>query len=130
MNTKVIIKYNKDTDEYLLYSEDLDTVFTSNELFKTLVMFNSYMTSINENFNILKSDDIEYLLDSNSMKKIITSNVELIKKLNKLPTEFQMSSEKFGSQSYSGQSKFSSKRNDKFVSEFSKLSSKKKFNKF
>jgi hypothetical protein len=44
-------------------------------------------------------DDIEYELDSYSMRQIITSNVKLLKRISKMPSEFQAASSMFNNSS-------------------------------
>lgn len=96
----VVINYDTDLEVFKLYYKDLDVVFTSEEMFKVLVLFNSFLSEhYGENFNILNSTEINYVLDSYSMKQMILSNVKLIKRLNKMPSAFQLSNERFGSNS-------------------------------
>lgn len=97
---KVIIEYDPDMEEYRLYNSDLDILLTSTELFKVLVLFNANLASIyGDSFSILNCDSIEYSLDSYTMKQIISSNVNLIKQLNRAPSAFQESIERFGGSS-------------------------------
>lgn len=97
---QIIINYDKDLGVYKLYNSDLDILLTSDEMFKVLVMFNTHLMELyGENFNILKSDEIDYILDSASMKQMITSNVQLLKRLSRAPSAFQESAERFGNSS-------------------------------
>lgn len=97
---QIVINYDQDLGMYKLYNSDLDIMLTSDEMFKVLVMFNMHLMELyGENFNILKSDEIEYILDSASMKQMIVSNVQLLKRLNRAPSAFQESSERFGNSS-------------------------------
>lgn len=99
---EVIIEYDPDMEEYKLYNKELDILLTSTELFKVLVLFNANMASIyGDNFSILNCDSISYSLDSYTMKQIISSNVNLIKQLNRAPSAFQESIERFGGSSSS-----------------------------
>lgn len=126
---QVIINYDQSQEIYTLYNRDLDIAFTSSEMFKVLVLFNSYLTeTCGEEFNVLKSDEIEYILDSSSMKQMITSNVKLIKRLSRLPTAFQQSSEKFGGNTsqLSQMSRTSLNRSNSSTDEFDRMMSKKK----
>ena len=94
---QVIINYDQVDKVYKLYNKDFDVLLESPEMFKVLVMFNGYlMSKLDSTFNILKSDGIDYILDSPSMKQIILSNVKLLKKLNQGASGFQLSSSKFG----------------------------------
>jgi hypothetical protein len=45
---------------------------------------------------LLDTDEITYHLDSMSMKNMIESNVNLMKRLNNAPSGFMMSQQKFG----------------------------------
>lgn len=99
---QIIINYDPTAGIYKLYNKDLDVLFTAEEMFKVLVIFNTYLMELyGENFNILKSDEIEYILDSASMKQMIISNVQLLKRLSRAPSAFQESAERFGNSSIS-----------------------------
>lgn len=96
---EVIINYDKVDKEYKLYVKDLDVLLKSSELFTVIVMFDEVLKSTGLDINVLNSDDIEYILDSSSLKQMISSNVKLIKKLSRMPSDFQRSVERFGSTS-------------------------------
>ena len=125
----VVINYDSDLEVFKLYYKDLDVVFTSEEMFKVLVLFNSFISEhYGENFNILNSTEINY---SYSMKQMILSNVKLIKRLSKMPSAFQQSNERFGSSSIvssgSGhQFGVSSKCRSSATEDFDKMMSKKR----
>lgn len=93
---EVIINYDKVDKEYKLYVKDLDVLLKSSELFTVIVMFDEVLKSTGLDINVLNSDDIEYILDSSSLKQMISSNVKLIKKLSRMPSDFQRSVERFG----------------------------------
>lgn len=126
----VVINYDLDLEIFKLYYKDLDVVFTSEEMFKVLVLFNSFISEhYGENFNILNSTEINYILDSYSMKQMILSNVKLIKRLSKMPSAFQQSNERFGSSSIvssSHQFGASSKCKLSATEDFDKMMSKKR----
>lgn len=128
----VVINYDSNLEVFKLYYKDLDVVFTSEEMFKVLVLFNSFISEhYGENFNILNSTEINYILDSYSMKQMILSNVKLIKRLSKMPSAFQQSNERFGSSSIvssgSGhQFGVSSKCRSSATDDFDKMMSKKR----
>lgn len=126
----VIINYDSDLEVFKLYYKDLDVVFTSEEMFKVLVLFNSFISEhYGENFNILNSTEINYILDSHSMKQMILSNVKLIKRLSRMPSAFQKSNERFGSNSIvssSHQFGASSKCKSSVTDDFDKMISKKR----
>lgn len=126
----VVINYDSDLEVFKLYYKDLDVVFTSEEMFKVLVLFNSFISEhYGENFNILNSTEINYILDSYSMKQMILSNVKLIKRLSKMPSAFQQSNERFGSSSIVSpghQFGVSSKCKSSATEDFDKMMSKKR----
>lgn len=97
---KVIIEYDKENKEFILYSPELNSKIVSKELFKALVIFDEVLRQRTGNKkNVLNMDDIEYELDSYSMRQIITSNVKLLKRISKMPSEFQEASSKFNNSS-------------------------------
>lgn len=119
----VIIEYSDDTDEYKLYVKELEILLTSHELFRVLVMLNEVVSKLKgKDFNILDSNDIYYTLDSRSMSQMVSSNVSLLKKVNRMPSEFQSSIERFGSSTLST-NQFSGKRKekDKLINKFDKI---------
>lgn len=97
---QVIINYSPDEELYKLYNQDLDLLLTSEELFKLIVMFNSVlMETYGGEFNVLKSDEIDYIIDSYTMRQMIVSNVNLLKRLNRQPSAFQESANRFNTTS-------------------------------
>lgn len=121
------IRITKDPDEYVAYHEDLRIEVRSPELFKCLVMMNDYLTN-NGHQNLLSDPDIVYIMDSQTMVSMISSNVELLKRLNRMPSKFQQSQERFGVTPQQKTPDFnrSTKSTDSFTSEWSKLSRKSK----
>lgn len=94
---QVIINYDTEHECFMLYNPDLDVLYTSEELFKVIVLFNAHlMETYGAEFNVLRSDEIDYVMDSRSMKQMITSNVNLLKRLNRQPSAFQESAARFG----------------------------------
>lgn len=126
---QVIICYDKSLEEFKLYNKEMDIMITSPELFKLLVLFNSSLVErFGEDINILKSDEIEYILDSASMKRMIMSNVKLIKRLSKGPSAFQAAGERFGVTNTTQPTQFQSKSSG--IGDFDDMMSKPKGKKF
>lgn len=125
---EVVIEYDPDVEEYRLYNKDLDILLTSTELFKVLVLFNARLAEVygDSSFSILNCDSIEYSLDSHTMKQIISSNVNLIKQLNRAPSAFQESIERFGGTSSLMRSKSMTFSNKKSTSEIENMLRKRK----
>lgn len=97
---QVTINYDLNDEEYKLYVKELDALFTSDELFKVIVIFNTYLMELyGAEFNVLKSDEIDYIMDSYTMRQMIQSNVNLLKRLNRQPSAFQESANRFGASS-------------------------------
>jgi hypothetical protein len=97
---KVIIEYDKENKDFILYNSDLNSKIVSKELFNALVIFDEVLRKHTGNRkNVLNMDDIEYELDSYSMRQIITSNVKLLKRISKMPSEFQAASSMFNNSS-------------------------------
>lgn len=97
---QVIINYSQDEELFKLYVPDFDALYEAEELFKVIVMFNAHlMEAYGVEFNVLKSNEIDYVMDSYSMRQMIQSNVNLLKRLNRQPSAFQESANRFGASS-------------------------------
>lgn len=94
---KIVINYNKIKKEYQIYESSTETVLISSSLTEGLVNLNLFLKDSGlTKKDILEEDDIEYFLDSATIKSMIESNVNLLKKLHSAPSEFKISSGKFG----------------------------------
>lgn len=124
----IVIEYHKDTESFKLYEPTTDTLIVSSNLTEALVNLSTFLdTSGLGNGDILVSDNINYHIDSATMKAMIESNVNLMKKLNSGPSGFTRSSQKFGGGSTNNILASSRQRREsKKSSDFSKGSSFKK----
>lgn len=126
----MIIDITRDNDlgEYNLYLRDLSVLIKSPDLFKCLVLLNEYLVD-NGYQELLKDEGLVYTLDSATMVAMISSNVQLIKRLSQLPSKFVQAQEKFGISTQSSQKTFTTqkKKDNPFTSEWDKMS--RKFNK-
>lgn len=94
----IAIKYNPLDEEYNIYEPSTDTLLLSKNLTEGLVNLNNFLIDSGmTKTDILKDDSIEYHLCSKTMKAMIDSNVKLIKKLSRGPSEFQVAKDRFGS---------------------------------
>lgn len=94
----IAIKYDPLNEEYNIYEPSTDTLLLSKNLTEGLVNLNNFLISSGMiKTDILKDDSIEYHLCSKTMKAMIDSNVMLIKKLSRGPSEFQVAKDRFGS---------------------------------
>lgn len=122
----MIVDITRDNDlgEYNLFLRDLSVLIKSPDLFKCLVLLNEYLVN-NGYEELLKDESLMYTMDSYTMVAMISSNVNLLKRLSQAPSKFLQSQEKFGISSQSGSTKpFSStkKKVDSLTSEWDKMS--------
>lgn len=97
-NVDIVINYNTTSKQFNLYEPTSDTLLVSENLTEGLVLLNEFLmrTGLIDS-DILKTESIRYQLDSATMKAMIDSNVKLIKKLNRAPSDFQVAKDRFGS---------------------------------
>lgn len=121
----MIVDITRDNDlgEYNLFLRDLSVLIKSPDLFKCLVLLNEYLVN-NGYEELLKDESLMYTMDSYTMVAMISSNVNLLKRLSQAPSKFLQSQEKFGISGQSGSTKpFSSKKKvDSLTSEWDKMS--------
>lgn len=94
---EIVINYIQDKDEFRIYEPTTDTILVSKNLTEALVNLSNFLINNNLGSDILNCTEISYHLDSYTLKKMIESNVNLMKKLNTAPSAFMISSQKFGS---------------------------------
>lgn len=94
---EIVINYNKDKDEFMVYEQKTDTILVSKTLTEALVNLSNFLVSKNLiKTDILNCSDISYHFDSETMKRMIESNVNLMKRLSTAPSGFALSSQRFG----------------------------------
>jgi hypothetical protein len=95
---EVLIKYMHDKGYYGVYEPTTDTLMAASNISEALVSLSNFLKDSGMiDKDILSSDDISYHLDSHTMKAMVESNVNLMKRLNNAPSGFMISSQKFGS---------------------------------
>lgn len=105
----IAIKYNPLDEEYNIYEPSTDTLLLSKNLTEGLVNLNNFLIDSGmTKTDILNDDSIEYHLCSKTMRAMIDSNVKLIKRLSRGPSEFQVAKDRFGSSPLATTSKRSS----------------------
>lgn len=103
---EVLINYLPDKDCYGVYEPSTDTLMVASNLSEALVSLSKFLKDSGMiSGDILSSDNISYHLDSRSMKGIVESNVNLLKRLSNAPSGFMISSQRFGSSLTSSQNK-------------------------
>ena len=93
----IVIKFDKEKGMYNIYEESTNTLMVSCNLVEALCNLNEFLLSsglIQGDF--IHSDNIQYHLDSNTMKSIIEGNLALVKRLNNAPSGFMISEQRFG----------------------------------
>ena len=101
----IVINYDNVGKVYKIYEPSTSTLLLSQDLTEGLYNLNSFLKScgkIPEGSDLLKITDIEYHIDSFTMTAIIKSNVDLMKRLRNGPSEFKISSDRFGKTSGAG----------------------------
>lgn len=95
----IVINYDPSKKEYKIYEPSSDTVLVSSNLTEGIVNLDIFLKSqglIKEDSDILLSENIDYHMDSYTMRAMVESNVNLIKRLRSGQSEFKNSSNKFG----------------------------------
>lgn len=122
---EVVINYDTNKDEFKVYEPTTDTILVSKNLTEALVNLSNFLVSSNLiKEDILNCPDISYHFDSETMKRMIESNVNLMKRLKTAPSGFAISSQRFGTtltnQSQSNSSKgYNNKESEKRKYKFS-----------
>lgn len=116
---EVVINYDQGTQKYKVYEPTTDTLLVSSNLTEALVNLSMFLTSSGLiQGDILNYPEISYHLDSYTVKSMVESNVNLIKRLQTAPSGFMISSQKFGgsisTSSYSSQKRQDNKGSDGF----------------
>lgn len=94
---EVVINYNKDNQNFQVYEPTTDTLLVSSNLTEALVNLSIFLNSAGLlQGDILDYPEISYHLDSYTVKSMVESNVNLIKRLQTAPSGFTISSQRFG----------------------------------
>lgn len=116
---EVVINYSNDKDEFLVYEPTTDTVLVSKNLTEALVNLSNFLISKQLiSSDLLNCSDISYHFDSETMKRMIESNVNLMKRLKTAPSGFTISSQRFGSTTQSPKKKNDGGNKNKFSNNF------------
>lgn len=92
----VVINYNEDKKQYVLYEGSTDTIIITESLGEMFMKLNELLYNTGTQMDIFSSDQINYHLDSATFKAIIGTNINLLKRLNTAPSGFQTSTQRFG----------------------------------
>ena len=94
---EVVINYDSGKDEFKVYEPTTDTILVSKTLSEALVNLSSFLVGSKlTQADILNCSDISYHFDSETMKRMVESNVNLMKRLKTAPSGFTLSSQRFG----------------------------------
>lgn len=94
---EVLINYFPEKKCFGVYEPSSDTLMFAENLSEALVQLSAFLKDSGMiNADILSSNDISYHLDSATMKGIVESNVNLMKRLSTAPSGFMISSQRFG----------------------------------
>lgn len=99
---EIVINYDQDSQGYKIYEPTTDTLLVSSNLTEAFVNLSMFLSSSGLiQGDILNYPEISYHLDSYTVKSMIESNVNLLKRLQTAPSGFMISSQKFGGSSTS-----------------------------
>lgn len=94
---EVVINYSQEDQTFRVYEPTTDTLLISSSLTEALVNLSNFL--MQEGMiqgDILNYPEISYHLDSFTVKAMVESNVNLMKRLQTAPSGFMLSSQKFG----------------------------------
>lgn len=95
---EVLINYIPDKKCFGVYEQSTDTLLYAESLSEALVLLSAFLRDsglITE--DILSCNNISYHMDSYTVKAMVESNVNLMKRLSNAPSGFMISSQRFGS---------------------------------
>ena len=94
---EIVINYDSGKEEFRVYEPTTDTILISKTVTEALVNLSTFLSiSGMIQGDILNNSDISYHLDSETMRQMIASNVNLLKRLKTAPSGFTLSSQRFG----------------------------------
>ena len=124
---EVVINYDTNKNEFKVYEPTTDTILVSKTLTEALVNLSSFLVSSNLiQGDILNCSEVSYHFDSETMKRMIESNVNLMKRLKTAPSGFTLSSQRFGT-TITNQSQSNSSKNKNYSNYNNKDSEKRKY---
>lgn len=139
---EIVINYDQNSQGYKIYEPTTDTLLVSSNLTEAFVNLSMFLSSSGLiQGDILNYPEISYHLDSYTVKSMIESNVNLLKRLQTAPSGFMISSQKFGGsstssykkqekgfdKSYQSEKRFSSKSSSSFSGKSGFKTANKKF---
>lgn len=99
---EIVINYSQEKKEFRVYEPTTDTLLVSTSLTEALVNLSNFLVQSGMiQGDILSYPDISYHLDSYTVKAMVESNVNLLRRLQTAPSGFMISSQKFGGSSMS-----------------------------
>lgn len=97
---QIVINYDPGTQEFRIYEPLTDTILVSSNLTEAFVVLSDFLVSSQMiTGNILDDTEISYHFDSYTVKAMIESNVNLIKRLKSGPSGFTVAAQRFGGSS-------------------------------
>lgn len=100
----IVINFDSERQIYKIYEGSTETLLVSQDLAEGMFNMNTFLKMeghIPEGSDIFRVGDVSYHLDSTTMNAILKSNINLVNRLRSGPSEFKISSEKFGGSSSS-----------------------------
>ena len=94
---EVVINYSQEDQQYKVYEPTTDTLLVSSSLTEALINLSNFLIQSGlTQTDILSYPEISYHLDSYTLKAMVESNVNLLKRLQTAPSGFMISTQKFG----------------------------------
>lgn len=95
--TEVVVKYDKDSNEYHIYENTSQTLIMSRTLGEGFSNLNFFLIQSGQiRKSLIEDEDVIYHFDGHTFKEIIKSNMALLKRVSDIPSEFKNSANKFG----------------------------------
>lgn len=95
--TEVVVKYDKESNEYHIYENTSQTLIMSRTLGEGFSNLNFFLIQSGQiQKSLIEDEDVIYHFDGHTFKEIIKSNMALLKRVSDIPSEFKNSANKFG----------------------------------
>lgn len=96
----IVINYDSEKRVYKIYEGTTETLLISQDLGEGMFNLNQFLVQegyIPSGSDILKEQNLTYHFDSTTLNALIQNNLSLLARIRQGPSEFKISSEKFGS---------------------------------
>lgn len=93
----IVIGYDKEEQVYKVYEQSTDTLLITSSLGESFIKLSEFLKDRGMIMgDLLGTDDIRYHIDSATFLTMVESNANLLKRLNRAPSGFMISGQRFG----------------------------------